>query len=151
MSEELRAADIRGCFRAVCDSFRHNSGCIDLRDSGSILFELQGSYWWAGTTIGSTGLRASVSRIKHATWAKKLLGLYNLERLGRPSGISSQLLDVKERIPEEGKSRTAYSGIYPPHLWVLWSLGSPKSINHRKLQKRQAWMVSAHDWWRACR
>lgn len=47
------------------------------------------------------------------------LGLYHLEHLGWPSGISSQLLDVKERIPEEGKSRTALSDIPSPHLWVL--------------------------------
>lgn len=33
-------------------------------------------------------------------------GLYNLGCLRWPSGISSQLLDVKERIPEESKTRT---------------------------------------------
>lgn len=34
------------------------------------------------------------------------LGSYNLGCHQWPSGISSQLLDVKERIPEEGKTRT---------------------------------------------
>lgn len=35
------------------------------------------------------------------------LGLYNLECLGWPSGISSQLSDGRAGIPEDGKSRTA--------------------------------------------
>lgn len=52
----------------------------------------------------------SLSWINHYHVSKgeyMCLGLYNLECLGWPSGISGQLLDVKGRIPEEDKFSSA--------------------------------------------
>ena len=103
----------------VCDSVRPHAVCTDVRDRQCCQeVRLSSTFQsWAGSEAAAAGGKDSSSGGKFAGFTipdrtlsgeheYMCLGSYNLGCLQWPSGISSQLLDVKERIPEEGKTRT---------------------------------------------
>lgn len=103
----------------VCDFVRPHAVCTDVRDWQCCQEVRLSSRFqsWAGseaaTACGedsSSGGKLAgftvLDRILSGEHEYMCLGSYNLGCLQWPSGISSQLLDVKERIPEEGKTRT---------------------------------------------
>ena len=94
----------------MCTDVRDRQCCQEVRLSSTFQS-------WAGSEAAAAGGKDSSSGGKFAGFTipdrtlsgeheYMCLGSYNLGCLQWPSGISSQLLDVKERIPEEGKTRT---------------------------------------------